>query len=125
MRLPIVSSLLVALLITAGCSDSQSVKGAWDCRTTHPGGFISNDIFDFSDKGTMTLDSDGVVMHGSYTQEGATLTMRLVDVPIPDPSGKLATQPQTLTATFTKKSAKQLEMDVSTGNQHHLSKCSR
>ncbi len=125
MRLPIATTLSVALFIAAGCSDSQSVKGVWECRTTHPGGFISNDIFDFSDKGTMTLDSDGVVMHGSYTQEGATLTMRLLDVPIPDPSGKLATQPQTLIATLTKKSTKQMEMDVSTGNQHHRSMCSR
>jgi hypothetical protein len=125
MRFPVVASLSVTMLIAAGCSDSQSVKGAWDCNTSHPGGFVSSDIFDFSDKGTMTLDSDGMVLHGSYTQEGTTLTMHLLDVPIPDPSGRLATQPQTLTATIQKKSSKVLEMDVSTGSDHHLSKCTR
>jgi hypothetical protein len=123
MRLTVFTSMLVSLLLAAGCSDSQSVKGAWDCNTNHPGGHVSSDIFNFSEQGTMTLDSDGVAMHGRYTQDGATLTMHLLDVPIPDPSGQLATQPQTLTATIQKKSSKVLEMDVSTGSDHHLSKC--
>lgn len=124
MRLTVFTSLLLSLLLAAGCSDSQSVKGVWGCNTTHPGGFVSRDIFNFADDGTMTLDSDGMVMHGSYTQDGTTLTMHLLDVPIPDTAGQLATQQQTLTATI-QKSSKKLEMDVSTGNAHHLSKCTR
>lgn len=125
MRFSVVTFLLVTLLLASACSDSQSVAGRWDCATSHPGGFVSSDIFDFSDTGTMTLDSDGMLMHGSYTQEGTRLTMQLRDVPIPNPSGQLATQAQTLTATIEKKSAKELAMDVSTGNDHHLSTCRR
>jgi len=125
MRFTVVTPLLASMLLVAGCSDSQSVKGGWECTTTHPGGFVSHDVFNFSEKGTLLLLSDGLEMHGSYTQDGATLTMHLLDVPIPDPSGHMATQPQTLTASIQKKSAKQMEMDVSTGSDHHLSKCRR
>jgi len=124
MRLSFVAFLLAAVWI-AGCSGSQSLVGRWGCTTRHPGGIVSNDIFDFSDQGTMTLDSDGMVMHGSYHREGATLTMQLRDVPVPSPSGARVTQPQTLVAAIRKIGAKELEMDVSTGSQHHLSSCRR
>ena len=60
-------------------------------------------------------------MHGSYSFKEETLVMQLNNVPAPDGT----TQAQTLTATLKKLTAKELEMDVSTGNDKHQSSCRR
>jgi len=117
--------LLIAMLLVGGCSRTPSLTGRWECSTTHPGGFISKDIFVFSKKGDMTLDSDGALMHGSYQHSDKTLTMHLIDVPVPPGQGVSRTQQQILTATVSSLTAKELQMDVSTGNDHHLSSCRR
>ncbi len=126
MRLLVVTSLLLPLLVVSACSNRpQTVVGNWSCTTIHPGGFTSSDTFRFGEKGELSLDSNGVVMHGSYEMKGTSLAMQLSDVPVPNPDGRLETQAQSLQATIQKLTDKELSMEVSTGNNRHKSQCSR
>lgn len=126
MRLALATLLLASALLGAGCSDdAQRLRGSWYCTTTHPGNATSRDIFQFLAKGEMVLDSDGLSMSGRYTLSGKRLTIELIDVPVTDPLGRMMTQPQTLSATIQTLSESALEMDVSTGQDHHLSVCRR
>jgi len=126
MRLQLIISLLVPVLFVSACNNRpQTVAGSWSCTTTHPGGFASRDVFQFGEKGYLSLNSNGVVMHGTYVMNGSGLTMQLADVPVPDPDGRMVTQTQTLNATIQKLTRKELAMDVSTGKNHHQSQCSR
>ncbi|HEY0721576.1 MAG TPA: hypothetical protein VGE50_10020 [Gammaproteobacteria bacterium] len=119
-------SLIAIALLVAGCSDKvPRVTGSWSCTSTHPGGFISRDRFQFLAKGEMFLDSDSVSMSGRYTEQDNALTIELIDVPVSDPMGRMMMQPQTLRATIQKLTASELVMDVSTGQNHHLSSCRR
>lgn len=119
-------SLIAIALLVAGCSDKvPRVTGSWSCTSTHPGGFTSRDRFQFLAKGEMFLDSDSVSMSGRYTEQDNALTIELIDVPVSDPMGRMMMQPQTLRATIQKLTASELVMDVSTGQNHHLSSCRR
>jgi len=126
MRLLIVTSLFVPLLLVSACNNRpQTVAGNWACTTTHPGGFSSKDNFHFGEKGELSLDSDGVVMHGSYTVDGKALSMKLTDVPVPVADGAALYQLQILNASIQKLTDKEMALDVSSGNNRHLSQCRR
>ncbi|HEY0634705.1 MAG TPA: hypothetical protein VGE00_04910 [Gammaproteobacteria bacterium] len=119
-------SLIILALFATGCSDNlPRLMGGWSCTTTHPGNFTSRDSFQFMAKGEMFLDSDGVNMSGRYTLQDDELTIELIDVPVSDPMGRMMTQPQTLRATIQQLTDSELVMDVSTGQNHHLSSCRR
>jgi hypothetical protein len=116
--------LSLAALSLSGCASKQEkLVGAWDCSTIHPGGFVSSDIFEFDQNGLLKLHSGEVQMRGSYTLNGDTLTMRLLDVPVPGDSPKVVTQQQTLTATIGELGRTKLLMNVTTGNDIHKSTC--